>query len=98
MTEITEAMRTTAGKLGLQMSFLKTEILLIQQQTSKSIPAVPLGNEGIKVVDYFKYLGAYSSANGSNVKDINHRIGKASGTFRELNTVWKAATSTLPSK
>ena len=85
MAETTEAIRVAAGKLGLQMSFKKTEILPIQHQSSKTTPAVPLGNEGIiKVVDHFKYLGAYSSADGSNAKEINHRIGKASGTFRRI--------------
>ena len=69
ITETTEAIRVAAGKLGLQMSFKKTEILPIQNQSSKTTPAVPLGNEGIiKVVDHFKYLGAYSSADGSNAK------------------------------
>ena len=72
------------------MSFKKTEILPIQHQSSKTTPAVPLGNEGIiKVIDHLKYLGAYSSADGSNAKEINHRIGKASGTFRELDMMWK---------
>ena len=90
MAETTEAIRVAAGKLGLQMSFKKTEILPIQHQSSKTTPAVPLANEGIiKVVDHFKYLGAYSSADGFNAKEINHRKGKASGTFRELDMVWK---------
>ena len=90
MAETTEAIRVAAGKLGLQMSFKKTEILPIQHQSSNPTPAVPLGNEGIiKVVDHLKYLGAYSSADGSNAKEINHRIGKASSTFRELDMVWK---------
>ena len=77
MAETTEAIRAAAGKLGLQMSFKKTEILPIQHQSSKTTPAVPLENEGIiKLVDHFKYLGAYNSADGSNAKEINHRIGK----------------------
>ena len=81
------------------MSFKKTEILPIQHQSSKTTPAVPLGNEGIvKVVDHFKYLGAYSSADGSNAKEINHRIGKASGTFRELDLVWKDRYISLSTK
>ena len=44
MAETTEAIRATAGKLGLQMSFKKTEILPIQHQSSKTTPAVPLGS------------------------------------------------------
>ena len=99
MAETTEAIRATAGKLGLQMSFKKTEILPIQHQFHRTTPAVPLGNEGIiKVVDHFKYLGAYSTADGSNAKEINHRIGKASGTFRELDMVWKDRCINLSTK
>ena len=53
MIELTEATLATAEKLGLQMRFKKTEILPIQYQSSKTTPAVPLGNEGIiKVVDH----------------------------------------------
>ena len=53
----------------------------------------PLGNEGnIKVViavEHFKYLGAFFSADGTNIKELNNRIGKAAGAFRELEKVWK---------
>ena len=46
---------------------------------------VPMGDEGlIKVVDHFKYLGAYCSADGSNAKELNHRIGKASVLLKNL--------------
>ena len=89
MAETTEAIRTTAGKLGLHMSFKKTELMSIGKSTSSN-PIVPLGNEGnIKVVEHFKYLGAFSSADGTNVKEINNRVGKAAGAFRELEKVWK---------
>ena len=37
MAETTEAIRVAAGKLGLQMSFKKTEILPIQCQSSKQL-------------------------------------------------------------
>ena len=47
MAETTEAIRATAGNRGLQMSFKKTEILPNSLQPSKTVPAVPLGNEGI---------------------------------------------------
>ena len=69
--ETAEAIHATVGKLGLQMSFKKTEILPNGHQPSKSAPAVPLGNEGIiKVVDHFKYLGAYCSTDGTNAKNL----------------------------
>ena len=80
MAETTEAIRVTAGKLGLQMSFKKTEIMPLGQASVPN-PIVPLGNEGhIKVVQHFKYLGAYT-------KELNKRIGRASAAFRELDKV-----------
>ena len=71
------------------MSFKKTEILPIGHSCTTP-PTVPLGDEGnIKVVQHFKYLGAYCSADGTNTKELNHRVGKAAGAFRELDMVWK---------
>ena len=62
---------------------------------SNNDPTVPLGDEGnIKVVDHFKYLGAYSSSDGTNTKELNYRLGKAAGIFRELDKIWKNRYST----
>ena len=89
MAETTEAIRTTAGKLGLHMSFKKTELMSISKSTSPK-PTLPLGNEGnIKVVEYFKCLVAFSSADGRNIKKLNNRTGIVAGEFRELEKVWK---------
>ena len=80
------------------MSYRKTEILTVGPSSPQS-PSVPLGNEGtIKVVDHFKYLGAYCSADGTNTKELNCRIGKAAGAFKELNTIWKDRYISLPTK
>ena len=70
--------RKTTGKSGLKMSYKKKEIIFIRQ-ASKANLIVPLGNEGlIKVVDHFKYLGAFCSMGPTS----KGRIGKASGAFR----------------
>ena len=52
----------------------------------------------IKVVDHFRHLGAYCSADGSNTKELNNRIGKASAAFRELDKVWKDRNISLTTK
>ena len=58
MAKTTEAIRVMAGKLGLKMSYKKTEIMSIGRANASN-PTVPLGDESIiKVVDHFKYLGA----------------------------------------
>ena len=98
MSDTTEAIRKSAGKLGLMMSFRKTEILTVGPSSSQK-PNVPLGDEGnIKVVENFKYLGAYCSADGTNTKELNCRIGKAAGAFKELDTIWKDRYISLPTK
>ena len=73
MAKKTEAIREIAGKLGLKMSYKETEIMSIGQAYVSS-PIVVLGIEGlIKVVNNFKYLGAFCSANGTNVKDAEQQ-------------------------
>ena len=60
--EATEAIRATAGKLGLCLKSC-------QKVNLTTAPSVPFGKEGIiKGVDHFKYLGDYCSANGTNTK------------------------------
>ena len=98
MAKTTEAIREIAGKLGLKMSYKKTEIMSIRR-ASISNPTVPLGNEGlIKVVDHFKYLGAFYSANVTNVKELNRRTGKASTAFRGLDKAWRDCNINLDTK
>ena len=98
MAETTEAIRKSASRLGLMMSYKKTEILPVGQPSSY-MPTVPLGDEGnINVVAHFKYLGAYCSADGTNTKELNCRIGKAAGAFRELDKIWKDRYINLPTK
>ena len=87
--DTTKAIRVTAGNFGLQMSFKKTEIMSVSQARVPN-HIVLLGNEGhIKVVQHFKYLGAYCNWNGANTKKLNNRIGRVSAAFRELDKVWR---------
>ena len=52
----------------------------------------------MNVVAYFKYLGAYNSSDGTNAKELNYRLGKAAGVFRELDKIWKNRYINLPTK
>ena len=80
------------------MSYKKTKIMSIGR-ASVSNPVVPLGNEGIiKVVDHFKYPGAFCSAYWTNTKEQNDRIGKALAAFRELDKIWKDRNINLDTK
>ena len=68
-------------------------------RASVANPVVPLGNEGlIKVVDHFKYPELFCSGNGTNTKELNNWIGKASAAFRELDKIWKDRNINLDTK
>ena len=87
MAKTTEAIRKICRETWSQDELQKTAIMSIGQASVPN-PIVLLGNEGlIKVVDHFIYLGAFCSANGTNVKELNSRIRKASAAFRELDKV-----------
>ncbi len=91
MAETTEAIRSLAGKLGLHMSFMKTELMTIGKSTASastpsSTPIVPLGNEGnIKVVEHFKYLGTFCSADRTIGKELNNRLAE----LQDLSGSWR---------
>ena len=89
MANTTEAIRATAGKLGFEDG-LQENRDSANWSLLHNTPTVPLGDEGnIKVVQHFKYLGAYCSADGTNTKELNHRVGKVAGAFRELDRIFK---------
>ena len=67
MAKSTEAIRKSASKLGLLMSYKKTEIFPVGQGNIK--PNVPLSDEvDIGVIEHFKYLDMYCSADGTITK------------------------------
>ena len=42
------------------------------------------------MVDHFKYIGAYCSADDINaILELNYRLSEASDTFRELDMAWR---------
>ena len=68
-------------------------------QASGSNPIFPLGHKGlIQVVDHFKYLGAFCSADRTNVEELNSRIGEVSVAFREFDKVWRDRNINLDTK
>ena len=71
------------------------EILKIYGIARKMITIIKNSYQN-KVVEHFKYLWAFSSADGANVKKLNNRTGNAAGAFRELEKVWKDRHLNLP--
>jgi len=51
---------------------------------------IRLGTSSLKQTEHFVYLGGTVSADQSCDKDVEQRIGLASGIVRKLRTVWAA--------
>ena len=97
MANTTEAIRQSASKLGLMMSYKKTEILPVGQHNIPN-PNVPLSDEGdIRVVEHRCVLQC-TYAHGTITKELNYKTGKAAGVFRELGSIWKDRYISLPYK
>ena len=83
------------------MSFKKIELMTIGKSTASastssstpsSTPIVPLGNEGnIKVVEHFKYLAAFCSADGTIGKELKAtelaELQDLSGSWRRYGKI-----------
>lgn len=84
-----------AEKFGLKVNIQKTEIMFINCPPHN----ITIGQEVLKEVESFKYLGSYISNNGSLDKEIENRISAASSAFGRLYyRVWKPHHLSLKTK
>ena len=59
---------------------------------------VSIDGNPVKQVTEFTYLGATIKSDGKIDKEINVRIGKATGAFNQLNNVWKNKNISISNK
>ena len=59
---------------------------------------VTIDGNPVKQVTQFTYLGATIKSDGKIDKEINVRIGKATGAFNQLNNVWKNKNISISNK
>jgi len=52
---------------------------------------IKLGNEVLRYVDRFTYLGRVFTKGGGADEDINRRLSKARTAFRMLEPVWRSS-------
>ncbi|MCP4267312.1 MAG: hypothetical protein GY777_17355, partial [Candidatus Brocadiaceae bacterium] len=77
---------SACSDFGLTVSLKKTKVL---SQGTDSLPSIKINESDIENVKNFIYLGSNVASNASLDKEINSRIGKASGTFARLTArVW----------
>ena len=82
-------------KTGLRLNAGKCEVLSINCEGDHQIK---IGEEPVKEVEHFRYLGSVVSSNGNASEDIRLRIGKASGAFANMLKVWRCRSLSLKTK
>ena len=75
---------SACSDFGLTISLKKTKVL---SQGTNILPPIMINCKDIKNVDSLVYLGSNFTSNASLDKEINSRIGKASGTFARLTAI-----------
>jgi len=75
-------------KKGLTINCKKTECMVVSKRTSPPCE-LKIGQEKIKKVQKFNYLGSMVSEDGRCDTEIRKRIGIAKDTFQKLGTVFK---------
>ncbi|KAG7296524.1 hypothetical protein JYU34_020306 [Plutella xylostella] len=81
MTKLHEA----CCRYGLKISVKKTEVMSLDTlQTDGSALNIRLGEDTLKQVDKFRYLGSTLTAKGDLDAELNSRIGAASAAFGKL--------------
>ena len=75
-----------AARYGLTISIKKTEVMYQPKPGSPpKDPVIKIGNDQLKVVHKFCYLGGFLSQNALIDDEITSRIGKASAAFGRLH-------------
>ncbi|XP_070493805.1 uncharacterized protein [Chironomus tepperi] len=76
-----------SAKVGLVINVKKTEEIRIN---AKNNAPLYIGEQTIKRVQHFTYLGSNVSADGGTRKDVEQRIQKARGAFSKLSNIWRS--------
>ena len=80
-----ERLNNNGQTTGLKINKKKTESLRIN---ADNLSAFKVGDEDVKDVETFTYLGATVTTTGGATEDINKRIGKARQAFYRLRKIW----------
>ncbi|CAG9132949.1 unnamed protein product [Plutella xylostella] len=85
-------------RFGLKISVKKTEVMV--SDTLNSVPVdIKLGDDSLKIVDQFKYLGSTITSRCQLDSEVNSRIGAAAAAFGKLRTkVFRSHDVKLPTK
>ena len=74
-----------AGRVGLSLNPRKCKAM---RTTGRGEWKLKIGENEVKDVSEFVYLGATVNIEGGGTADIDRRIAKARGAFLKLNRIW----------
>ncbi|XP_065570336.1 uncharacterized protein LOC136033517 [Artemia franciscana] len=83
-----------ASRLGLKINTVKTKSIA----TTDSPLDMKCGDSAIEQVVEFRYLGNTVENSGSSEREVQQRIGQASGAFNRLKPVWRSRKYSLKLK
>ena len=93
LSKLTEALQILADealKMGLSINWQKTKVMLVKPRNSLwSPPVLMVGDKPAEIVEEFTYLCSILSNDGSILKDLMHRIAKASAVVGRLSALWR---------
>ena len=101
LQETTDLLSHYATYSGLKINSEKTKTMATSKQcpyTKVCILNTMVDDVRVEQVSHFTYLGAVISADGTLDKDLDNRIGKASGAFNSLSHVWYNQNILTPAK
>ena len=91
----TTKLEAVSSKLRLKINTDKTKTIKINSNVREQIM---INNLHIEDVTSFTYLGSVINITGGTDEDILARIGKASGTFSPLASIWRSREITITTK
>ena len=94
LQDLLEVIREKASLLGLKINSDKTKSMA----TSDSPLGLKCGDNTVEQVVDFRYLGSTVERTGSSEKEVQSRIGQASGAFNRLKPVWRSKKYSLKLK
>ena len=94
LQDLLNTIRENARRLGLKINTEKTKSMA----TTNSPLDMKCGDSTIEQVVEFRYLGNSVENSGSSEREVQQRIGQASGAFNRLKPVWRSKKHSLKLK
>ena len=88
LTEALQVFADEALKIGSLIHWQKIKVMFVDPRNSPR-PVLMVGDKPADIVEEFTYLGPILSNDESILKDLMHRIAKASAVMGKLSALWK---------